>query len=124
VRSDPFATSVVLVGKDGPSSPLQTGLDGTYSFADVAAGDYELYVLLSATPAKIAGCTDVVVPSGWVVGWFIGSALITVVDATTLQQGIDNFSKNGLTGPLYAGSPKMTLTPAKTLRMDVVLTCN
>ena len=123
-RTDPFVTSVVMVGTSGPSAPVQTNADGTYSIAGAAAGDYEVWILLSDIPDKIAGCTDVVVPKGWGVSLFMGTLRLTVTNATTLQQGIDNFHKHGLTpSALYAASPKVTLATGTTLTLDVVLTC-
>jgi hypothetical protein len=123
-KTDPLETTVVLSGLDGLTPPVKSGADGTYAVSDVTPGNYNLWVELTATDTMIPGCTDVVVPTGWGISFSVGGGLqLTVKNANTLQQGLDNFKSNGFTGPIFASSPPMAVAAGKTLSMDVTLTC-
>lgn len=123
-RSDPFATAVRLVN-DTSTTEVQTGSDGTYSFAGAAAGSYDVLVMVTPAPAMVDGCKDVVLPGGWLFTVYMGTtARLTLQGVTSLQKAVA-WAQKALSGPvaIYTQSPSVALSAGKTLRTDVSLTC-
>lgn len=138
VRQDPFATLVVLHGKDDftKTAIAQASADGKYSFSDIETGEYKLWVLISNTAEMIPTCSDVIFPDNtWIAGIQIDQTTVITTETTLLSKAIEVAAVFGSSGwvsyatgsntatGIFAVSPVMYLTTDKTIELDIVLIC-
>jgi hypothetical protein len=126
----PFVTSIELrvtnsfklIGKG------KTNSEGQFKISNIQPGGYELWVLITTTPAMISGCSDVLVPdSTWKMGIKFGEGKALTMENASLSKAIllsNNLPSSNLkaTG-FYAVLPGFAIASGIVNQKDVILLC-